>query len=493
MKSPYFIYGERKSARPEPALRAPHVSKALTPLPPLPVIAGATMVTPSHPDYAALNILHNKRNYIQPPVQPALRIVCTSTQAVADSVNWVRNNGLALAVRSGGHCYEGFSQSSGVVIDVRKMGLVTVDAASQTVQVSAGASLWKIYGAVAAAGFAFAGGSCPTVGIAGHALGGGMGLLGRRYGLCCDNMLGVRLVKADGTIVEADAVNAPDIYWASRGGGGGSFGVATRFKFKMHPLTHVKTFSMFWNFANTSADLAKARAVFNAWQNWAPNAPDDITAIMTAQRVSGNQLRLRCIGQSTVASGTNAALLAQLGNLTAIAPPASGPTIVKRTFIDAVSTFAGGMDYETIYMDAKSDFVLSPLPSAAINQLFASILSWPLGNVAAICDPYGGAISQLAVNATAFAYRAPGTYAIQYYSRWSSGADSTTRLSRLAQVYSSMAPWRAASAPAYVNYCDLGLGAGYAASYWGGNAGQLHSTKLALDPGNLFHHGQSVT
>jgi FAD binding domain/Berberine and berberine like len=491
MKSPYFIYGERKSKRAEPKT-VQRVATALVALPPLPTVPGATMVTPSHPDYAALNILHNKRNYIQPPVQPSLRIMCTSTQAVADSVNWLRDNNLPFAIRSGGHCYEGFSQSSGVVIDIRKMGLVTVNAANQTVQVSAGASLWKIYSAVAAQGFAFAGGSCPTVGIAGHALGGGMGLLGRRYGLACDNMMGVRLVKANGTIIEADASNAPDILWASRGGGGGSFGVATRFTFKIHPLTHVKTFTMYWNFANTTAALAKARTVFNAWQNWAPNAPNDITAIMTVQRVAGNQLRLRCIGQTTAANGTNASLLAQLANLTSVQAPASGPTITKRSFIDAVTAFAGGLDYETIYMDAKSDFVLTPLPTAAINQLFASIMSWPAGNVAALCDAYGGAIAQLAANATAFPYRAPSTYSIQYYSRWTNGADSEIRLTRLAQVYTSMAPHRAASAPAYVNYCDTGL-ANFATSYWSTNAAQLHTIKQTLDPANLFHHAQSVT
>lgn len=491
MKSPYFIYGERKSARPEPAAPAPR-ARALVALPPLPSIPGATMVTASHPDYAALNVLHNKRNYAQPPAPPALRIMCTSTAAVAAGVNWVRNNNLPLALRSGGHCYEGFSRSDGVVIDVRRMGLVTVDAAGATVTVSAGASLWKIYSAVAAQGFAFAGGSCPTVGIAGHALGGGMGLLARRYGLACDNMLGVRIVKADGSIVEADAANAPDIYWACRGGGGGSFGAVTRFTFKIHALSHVKTFTMTWNFANTSAELAKARALFNAWQNWAPNAPNDITAIMTVQKVAGNMLRLRCIGQTTASSSTNAALLAQLANLTSVSPPASGPTIVKRTFLQAVTAFAGGLDYETIYMDAKSDFVLTPLPSAAINQLFASIMSWPAGNVAALCDAYGGAVSALASNATAFPWRGAGTYSIQYYSRWTSGADSAVRVARLSQVYASMAPWRPASKPAYVNYCDLGLGAGYAGSYWGGNVAQLHSVKAAHDPGNLFQHGQSV-
>jgi FAD/FMN-containing dehydrogenase len=489
MESPYYIYGERRrgSAKAARAMESPAAAPmAALALPPLPVISGATMVTqsPLHPDYNALLPLHNKRN----SVKPALRIMCTSTQAVADSVNWVRSHNLPLALRAGGHCYEGFSQSNGVVIDIRKMGLVTVDAASQTVQVSAGATLGKIYAAVAAAGFAFAGGSCPTVGIAGHALGGGMGLLGRKFGLCCDNMLGVRLVKADGTIVESDATNVPDIYWAARGGGGGSFGVATRFKFKIHPVATVRTFRVVWTFANTTAALAKARAVFNAWQNWAPSTLNEITAILTVQLISGNRLMLRCIGQST---GTAATLQTQLVNLTSAAPPDAAPAIVSRTFINAVNSFAGGPDFESIFMDAKSNFVLSPLPAAAINQLFASIMSWPAGNVAALCDAYGGAISQLAPNATAFAHRTPGAYSIQYYSRWTNAADTTVRVQRLAQVHGSMQGFMTGAA--YVNYPDIDIGPTYPAAYWGANAAQLSQIKQALDPANLFHHGQSVT
>jgi FAD/FMN-containing dehydrogenase len=484
MESPYYIYGERKLRHQAVAeATAPPVARSLVSLPPLPSIAGATMMMPSHPSYSSFLPLHNKRNN----VRPALRIVCTSTQAVADSVNWVRNNNLPLALRSGGHCYEGFSQSDGVVIDIRRMGLVTVDAPNESVTVSAGASLAKIYYAVDAAGFAFVGGSCPTVGIAGHTLGGGMGLLGRRFGLCCDNLLSVRFVKADGTIVEADSMNEPDIYWACRGGGGGSFGVATRFKFKIHPITTVRTFRIVWTFANFSSALTKARAVFNSWQNWAPNAPTSITAILTVQRISGNRLMLRCVGQST---GTVATLQTELANITQAAAPDSAPVIVSRTFIKAVESFAGGFDYETIYMDAKSDFVFDPLSNAAISTLFSSIMSFPAGNVAALCDAYGGAIAQVAANATAFPHRAPGAYSIQYYSRWTSSADSAIRLSRISQVYNAMAPYR--SGAAYVNYCDLDLGPGYANAYWGANLTRLRQIKTAFDPANLFHHAQSV-
>ena len=88
----------------------------------------------------------------------------------------------------------------------------------------------------------------------------GWGCLGGAMGSPATICWACAIVKADGSVVEADASNAPDIYWACRGGGGGSFGVVTRFKFKIHALSHVKTFTMTWNFANTSAGLAKARA-----------------------------------------------------------------------------------------------------------------------------------------------------------------------------------------------------------------------------------------
>ena len=489
MENPYYIYGARQNAAKQKAAgaisRAGEISAAALALPPLPSIAGATMVTPSHSQYASLLPLHNKRNN----AHPALRIMCTSTQAVADSVNWVRANNLPLALRSGGHCYEGFSQSEGVVIDIRKMGLVTVDAANQKVVVSAGASLGKVYQKVSDAGFAFAAGSCPTVGIAGHTLGGGMGLLGRKFGLCCDNLLAVRIVGADGVIRIADAVNEPDLFWACRGGGGGSFGVVTQFTFKIHPVAQVRTFGLVWSFANTNAGMNLAASLFNAWQNWAPHAPNEITAIMKVQR-SGSNLMLRCIGQST---GTSATLSQELTALTGIVSAGSGPSITLRTFFGAVKAFGGSFDYQSLFFEAKSDVVAAPLSTVGIKALFSAIMAQPSAHVAALCDAYGGTIANIPANQSAFPHRGAGTYAIQYYSSW--GASSTplttaTRLAEIGNVYNAMRPHMTNAA--YVNYCDLGLGANYATDYWGPNLARLQQIKAVSDPANLFQHAQSV-
>jgi FAD/FMN-containing dehydrogenase len=487
MESPYFISGERvrkpvaKRAKARvPKKVAARIAKAVA-LPPLPTIADAAFLRPQNADYAKYLPLHNKRNN----AQPALRIMCTSTQAVADSIKWIRDHNLPFALRCGGHCYEGFSQSDGVVIDIRKMGVITIDAGQKIVTVSAGAALGKIYRAVAAAGSAFAGGSCPTVGVAGHTLGGGQGLLGRRYGLACDNLVSVRIVDHNGVIRVATATDEPDLFWACRGGGGGSFGVVTRFQFKIHPLTHVHTFRITWKFANTSTGLAKATQVFNAWQNWAPGAPNSITALMKVQR-SSDQLMLRCIGQST---GTNAELEQQVNTHLVVQPPTTALEIVKRTFIKAVESFAGSFDYETTFMKAKSDFVLQPLSNAGITKLFSEILKFPAGNVAALCDPYSGAIANLGAADTAFPYRAAGTYAIQYYSRWSAAADTAVRLARIKKVYDAMRPF--VGNAAYVNYCDIDQST-FASAYWGQNLARLKQIKQTVDPGNFFKHGQSV-
>ena len=99
-----------------------------------------------------------------------------------------------------------------------------------------GAHLVDIYGSLGAAGVALPGGSCPTVGIAGLTLGGGLGVLDRRFGLTCDNLLSATVVLANGQVVTCSATEDPDLFWALQGGGGGNFGVVTEFTFQVHPI-----------------------------------------------------------------------------------------------------------------------------------------------------------------------------------------------------------------------------------------------------------------
>jgi FAD/FMN-containing dehydrogenase len=488
MENLYRIIGQenprRKRIAPKRAVPKRGFAAAKAALPPLPSIPDARMLTPASADYGSFLALHNRRN----DMQPALRIVCASTQAVADSVKWIVANGLSFAVRSGGHCYEGFSQDAQVVIDIRRMGLVTVDKPNRRVAVSGGASLGKVYKKVAEAGFGFAAGSCGTVGVAGHTLGGGYGLLARAFGLACDNLLSVRLVDAAGAIRNCTAAENADLFWAAKGGGGGSFGIATRFEFKVHPLARVRTFRIKWQLADTAAGRAKALNVFKAWQAWAPNAPNAITAILKVQKVGTDSLLLHCLGQST---GSAAALAAEINGKLKVETPTTALSISDKAFIDAVAGFGGAALYNPVFMKAKSDYVFQPLGTAAIGTLFDEILKLGEGRVAALCDPYGGAISSIAANQSAFPYRAPGTYCIQYYSQWTSPSSTKARIDQNRAVYAAMRPFMPGAC--YVNYCDADLSAAaYPQAYWAGNITRLRQIKAAADPGDVFHHGQSV-
>src|SRR5436190_3570961 len=151
------------------------------PLPKLPSLpeSEALLLLPSDPRYARYEPAYNKRTQLQ----PALRAVCRTPGGVATLIDWVRSNRLPFALRSGGHSFEGFSQSDSIVIDTREISAITLDAGTNRVSVGAGSSLGAIYEFLAQRGLALPAGSCPTVGISGHTLGGGYGLLARSLGL----------------------------------------------------------------------------------------------------------------------------------------------------------------------------------------------------------------------------------------------------------------------------------------------------------------------
>jgi FAD/FMN-containing dehydrogenase len=196
-----------------------------TPLPSLPDLSAsdALLLQPGDRGYETYEPASNERVLLR----PKLRALCKTSKAVSVMVEWARSNSLPFALRSGGHSYEGFSQSASVVIDTRLMNHIEFNRRARTMTVGSGTTLAPVYEAIGATGFGFPGGSCPTVGIAGHALGGGFGLIGRPFGLACDSLQWLELVDPHGSIIEADAQHNPDLFWAARGGGGGSFGAVT--------------------------------------------------------------------------------------------------------------------------------------------------------------------------------------------------------------------------------------------------------------------------
>jgi FAD/FMN-containing dehydrogenase len=449
---------------------------ALATLPPLPPIdpRDVTFVRPGDALYDQYLPAYNLRTELR----PSLRAMCCTAKGVAQTIAWLRDEHIPFALRSGGHCFEGFSQSISVVVDTRLMNDVHVD--GMTLAVGAGVSLGAVYQAISPQGMAFPGGSCPTVGVSGHTLGGGFGLLARSRGLACDVLQAIELIDANGKTVVASAAQNADLFWASRGGGGGAFGAAMRFHFAIAPIGKVTTFGVTWNLPEK-----QAVALFAAWEAWAPDAPRDITALLRLSKRKDGLIDLHCFGQS---EGPARTLRRELKTLLDIARPQTAPDIRTVSVMAAINHFAGSWDYVSQYSKGKSDFITAPLPAAGIEALIGGIAALPPGEVLAICDAHGGAVHDTAPDATAFAYRAGTRFCIQYYTGWTKPMSGVARMQDLRTLYAAMRPW---SGGAYVNYCDTDI-SDWRKAYWRQNLPRLRTIKAKVDPGNVFRHAQSV-
>ncbi|HJW41333.1 MAG TPA: FAD-binding oxidoreductase [Rhizomicrobium sp.] len=447
-------------------------------LPPLPNIAAedATLALPGTALYDKTLSAYNLRTELK----PALRILARTAQGMRQSVDWLRGNGIAFALRSGGHSFEGFSQSTSVVLDTRLMNTVSFDDDTRILSVGAGTALGDIYRKVAPRGFAFSGGSCPTVGVSGHVLGGGFGLIARERGLACDSLAAIDLIDADAKEISANAEQNSELFWACRGGGGGTFGAATALHFKLYPIGPIAVYAVTW-----TLPLGPAARLFRAWQDWAPNAPDAITGFLKLSRHSDGRIVLHLSGQSM---GSLAELRRELKALTDMAQPSAGPTVTTTSYMGSVNHFSGGWDYESGYSKGKSDYITTPLNDPGIEALLGGLTALPANAIIAICDAYGGAVSRPANDATAFAYRSGTQFCIQYYTNWSSPTVAPRRLADMRGLYSAMRPWSGGS---YVNYCDLDL-VDWQQAYWRRNLPRLRAIKAKVDPDNVFHHAQSV-
>jgi FAD/FMN-containing dehydrogenase len=168
--------------------------------------------------------------------RPAAIVRPADAAEVAQVVSLARDGGLELAVRGGGHSTAGHSLSDGgIVLDLSELTAIEVDAEARTAWAQAGLTAGAYTGAVQAHGLVTGFGDTGSVGIGGLTLGGGVGYLVRKHGLTIDSLLAAEVVTADGRLLTADPETHPDLFWAIRGGGG-NFGVATRFQFRLHPL-----------------------------------------------------------------------------------------------------------------------------------------------------------------------------------------------------------------------------------------------------------------
>ena len=194
------------------------------------------LVQPADPGYESARKVYNAMI----DKRPRLIARCVDVADVITAVRYGVDNGMLTAIRGGGHNGAGLGTcDDGLVIDLSRMKGIRVNPTEKTVRVEGGCVWGDVDHATHAFGMATPCGFIATTGVAGLALGGGIGYLTRRYGLTVDNLLSVDMVLADGSFVTADSKQNPDLYWAVRGGGG-NFGVVTSFEFRMHPVSTVQ-------------------------------------------------------------------------------------------------------------------------------------------------------------------------------------------------------------------------------------------------------------
>jgi FAD/FMN-containing dehydrogenase len=425
-------------------------------------------------------------------IVPQAVVRCATTEDVSTAVKHARSANIDLTARSGGHSYGGFSNGTGLIVDVGPMN--SVELQGTTAVVGAGARLASIYDALSSKGVCIPSGSCGSVGIAGITMGGGIGLLDRTYGLTCDTLLAAEVVLADGRIVTASAEENSDLFWALRGGGGGNFGIVTKFHFQTHPTQNLTRFASQFAFQD-------CLAVLGAWQDWVTTLPDSIwtNAVFWHEGGAESDLKLNiggcCIGESDAFMPHWNRFLSQA----AVSPLADSVSIETKSYAGvilgdcrgaAASVCARPSHYG---MGASSDFFNKVIPEAGLKALLNAIANRQTSGKPAgiLFDSAAGAIARIPANATAFVHR-KALLSAQYIATYDPTTPAATIDDGNAWAHgmrSVMAPW--STGGAYANYIDTLL-SNWQTAYYGSNLTSLVACKAKFDPDNVFNFPQSI-
>ena len=417
--------------------------------------------------------------------RPAVIARCASTADVVRGVNFARESGLRLAVRGGGHHIAGNALcDDGLVIDLSKMKAAQVDPGARRVTIEGGATLADLDAATQAYGLATPVGINSTTGIAGLTLGGGFGWLSRKYGMTVDNLESAEVVTAAGELVRASATEHPDLFWALRGGGG-NFGVVTRFTFRLHPVGPEVLSGLI------VYPIAEAKAVLQQYREFLAKAPEEL-AVWTVLRKAPPLpfLPERVHGQEMIA----------LALLYAGDPQQGEPLIAPlRTFGTPLGEHVGVQPY-VAWQQAFDPLLtagarnywkshnFTTLPDGLFDAVLAAIGTPPSPQCEIFFGALGGATTRPAPDATAYAHR-DAQFVMNVHGRWEAPADDTRGIGWARDFFRATAPF--ASGGVYVNFLTADEGDRVRAAY-GPNYDRLAQVKHQYDPNNLFRMNQNI-
>ncbi len=433
------------------------------------------IVTPKDPD----NEQARTNNNLNDPKFPSIIVFCQKTKDVIHALRWARENNEPFRIRSGRHNYENYSLlNEGLVIDVSEMNEITINQKDMTARIEAGANLGKVYRVLWENGFTIPAGTEGSVGVVGLALGGGIGMLSRPFGLTCDNLLEVEMVVASGhegaEVIQADKQRNSDLFWASCGGGGGNFGIVTALTFKLHPISNVSIFSITWGWE----DFERA---FDTWQKWAPYTDERLTSQI--------ELKSKEVGE-IVAQGEFIGTASELKKLLRPIRKTGSPTsiwIKEVPYIKAVEFFDLPSGNKPALRKRSGSFIERPFPHAAIVQMKEFLSNAPNRNASIWQQSLRGAVSQIASSRTAYYYR-NALIVQEYITSWKKPKEEEKNIHWVENLRRALSPFTTGD---YVNFPDRFI-KDWPTAYYGRNLRMLREVKGKYDPFNVFNFPQSI-
>ena len=417
--------------------------------------------------------------------RPALVARCTGAADVMRAVDFARENALMLAVRSGGHNIAGNAVcEGGMMIDLSRMNLVRVDPQARVAHVGAGATLGDLDHETQAFGLAVPVGINSTTGVAGLTLGGGFGWLSRKYGLTVDSLQAADVVTADGKLLRASATEHPDLFWALRGGGG-NFGIVTRFEFRLHPVGPDVLAGL------VVYPIEQARSALTQYRDFAKALPDEAAAWIVLRKapplpflpasIHGKEVIIFALFHA----GDPARGQAIFESVRRFGVPAGEhigvqPLTAWQSAFDPLLT-PGARNYWKSHNFARLDDGLFDLVVKYLREL-------PSPHTEIFIGQLGGATSRVASDATAYSERS-AEYVMNVHGRWETAAEDDAGIAWCRRLFDDAAPF--ATGGVYVNFLTEDESDRVSKAY-GGNYRRMAQIKAHYDPNNLFRLNHNV-
>ena len=432
-----------------------------------------TLVYPGDPDYEAARQLWDRLFSSSPRVV----VFCDKAKDAVNAVSWARQNGVPIRARSGRHSLEGWSGTDGgITIDVSKLKEISIDHAAGTVTVGTGNTQGEVVRGLGAAGLAVPTGSEATVGIGGVTLGGGIGFLSRLIGVTCDSLVGLDVVVPHGTkearVIRVDERHHPDLLWASRGGGGGNFGVATSYTLRTQALPTAALCEVSWPFADW-------KAAFAVWQEWCHTTDVRFGSNFA---VLGKQADYAAL--QGVFAGPEEEMKRLLAPLLAVGSPKI--TTQSGTYVEVFDHFnqSGRTTDNWIF---ASSWAYEALGSQAVEVVDTYLSKAPAPLCNFWCLGLGGAARREPTGGAAWFHRDPLFYT-EPGAGWNGASLTEACRTWLAEFHSALAPHVRGG---YVNVPNASA-KDWGVDYYGTNYERLRRVKAAYDPDNAFSFPQSI-